>query len=469
MAQPTGQKILRIGIVQNGKIIEERLLRKRGPVSIGQSPKNTFVLPSSPFQRSYTLFDVKGGSYALNFKGDMDGRVSVEDAVLDLKAVVQRKLADQKGDDFSLTLSEKSRGKVVIGDVTLLFQFVVPPPPPSKLQLPANVRRGLISSVDWNLTSALLGAMLLQGTLVATAWLYDPPAKPRGIEVIPDHVVELLTQPKKKEKVAKADEAKDEGKKDEVTEKVEAPKNERRPPVKQPENQQARKPDNTPAAPVDPNARKEEVKAQVANKTILKFLGTTGEGGAESIVDKLAGGSPDVNIATAFEGANGVQVADAATQERDRRRISANGGAGNVAGLKESDIATKAGGAVDTGSKGAEVQVKAVVKASEPSETFGTGTLDQNKISETVKRRMGAVKSCYEKELKRNSQLQGKIAMQFTIEESGRVGDVVVKQDTMGDPAVGECIKAAISRWRFDSPEGGSITVGYPFIFSPSN
>jgi TonB family protein len=59
--------------------------------------------------------------------------------------------------------------------------------------------------------------------------------------------------------------------------------------------------------------------------------------------------------------------------------------------------------------------------------------------------------------------------MQFTIEESGRVGDVVVKQDTMGDPAVGECIKAAISRWRFDSPEGGSITVGYPFIFSPSN
>ena len=30
MAQPTGQKILRIGIVQNGKIIEERLLRKRG-------------------------------------------------------------------------------------------------------------------------------------------------------------------------------------------------------------------------------------------------------------------------------------------------------------------------------------------------------------------------------------------------------------------------------------------------------
>ena len=29
MAQPTGQKILRIGIVQNGKIIEERLLRKR--------------------------------------------------------------------------------------------------------------------------------------------------------------------------------------------------------------------------------------------------------------------------------------------------------------------------------------------------------------------------------------------------------------------------------------------------------
>jgi TonB family protein len=467
MAQPTGQKILRIGIVQNGKIIEERLLRKRGPVSIGQSPKNTFVLPSSPFQRSFTLFDLRGGAYALNFKSDMDGRVSVEDAVLDLKGVIGRKLADQKGDVYALTLSEKSRGKVVVGDVTLLFQFVVPPPPPSKLQLPANVRRSFISNVDWNLTSALLGSMLMQGALVGAALLYDPPEKPRGIEVIPDRVVELLTKPKKKEEVVKKDDKGDD-KKEEVVEKKDEPKPVRQP-VRKEETQQAKKPDEKAATPVNDEVRKEEVKKEVANKTILKFLGTTGEGGAESIVDKLAGGSPDVNIATAFEGASGVQVADADTQERDRRRISANGGAGNVAGLKESDIATKAGGPVDTGKKAPEVQVKANVKASEPSETFGTGTLDQGKISDTVKRRMGAVKSCYEKELKRNPELQGKVTMQFTIEESGRVGAVDVKQDTMGDPAVGECIKSAISRWRFDSPEGGSITVAFPFIFSPSN
>ena len=42
-----GTKILRIGIIQNGKIVEERLVRKRENVTIGQSTKNTFVVPAS--------------------------------------------------------------------------------------------------------------------------------------------------------------------------------------------------------------------------------------------------------------------------------------------------------------------------------------------------------------------------------------------------------------------------------------
>ena len=33
--------------IQNGKIVEERLVRKRENVTIGQSTKNTFVVPAS--------------------------------------------------------------------------------------------------------------------------------------------------------------------------------------------------------------------------------------------------------------------------------------------------------------------------------------------------------------------------------------------------------------------------------------
>ncbi len=62
MAQSRDRKILRIGIIQNGKIIEERLLRKRDSVTIGQSPRNTFVLPSGALPKSFTIFEMKGGS-----------------------------------------------------------------------------------------------------------------------------------------------------------------------------------------------------------------------------------------------------------------------------------------------------------------------------------------------------------------------------------------------------------------------
>ena len=40
-------KVLRIGIIQGGKIIEERIVRRRETVTFGPSEKNTFVLPAS--------------------------------------------------------------------------------------------------------------------------------------------------------------------------------------------------------------------------------------------------------------------------------------------------------------------------------------------------------------------------------------------------------------------------------------
>ena len=46
-AQGTGprSRILRVGILLGGKIVEERLIRERTSVTIGQSMKNTFSIP----------------------------------------------------------------------------------------------------------------------------------------------------------------------------------------------------------------------------------------------------------------------------------------------------------------------------------------------------------------------------------------------------------------------------------------
>ena len=52
-------KILRIGIIQGGRIVEERLVRKRENITIGQSAKNMFVVPSDALPRNWLLFEAE--------------------------------------------------------------------------------------------------------------------------------------------------------------------------------------------------------------------------------------------------------------------------------------------------------------------------------------------------------------------------------------------------------------------------
>ena len=108
------------------------------------------------------------------------------------------------------------------------------------------------------------------------------------------------------------------------------------------------------------------------------------------------------------------------------------------------------------------------MKVKRPSEASGTGVLNSSKITQVVRRRKGTVKACYEKQLERNPRLSGRVKLQFTILESGRVGSTRILEDTIGDAQVGRCIAGAMKRWRFPKPEGGSVTIAFPFAFAPS-
>ena len=79
------EKILRVGIFQGGRSLEEKLFRKRTNITLGQSTKNTFVVPASvALPKSYTIFESTPNGYALNFTDAMEGRLSLGDAVVDL-------------------------------------------------------------------------------------------------------------------------------------------------------------------------------------------------------------------------------------------------------------------------------------------------------------------------------------------------------------------------------------------------
>jgi hypothetical protein len=154
MPQVTGPKVLRIGLVQGGKVIEERIIKQRTHVTIGPSEKSMFVIPSKNIPPSFRLFELTGGEYCLNFLDGMAGRVALKTGISELAGLKAQAKRVPVGNvqAYQVQLSEEARGKVIVGETTFLFQFVAPPPVQPKPQLPVSVRSGVASEIDWTTT-----------------------------------------------------------------------------------------------------------------------------------------------------------------------------------------------------------------------------------------------------------------------------------------------------------------------------
>ena len=91
MAKDEKQKVLRVGIIQDKRVVEERLMRKHSSVSIGQGPKNTFIVPSPSVPRTWTLFEaLPDGGYALVFTPDIDGKIDLGGRATSLSDLVSK-------------------------------------------------------------------------------------------------------------------------------------------------------------------------------------------------------------------------------------------------------------------------------------------------------------------------------------------------------------------------------------------
>src|SRR5688572_29546571 len=123
----TGPRVLRIGIIQGGRVVEERIIKQRTSVTVGASEKNMFVIPGGDLPQNFRLFELIGSDYYLNFTPSMKGRLALSTGLSDLSDLRGQARTGSQG-AHQIQLTEDSRGKVVIGDTTFLFQFVAPPP-----------------------------------------------------------------------------------------------------------------------------------------------------------------------------------------------------------------------------------------------------------------------------------------------------------------------------------------------------
>jgi TonB family protein len=440
MGAASSQKILRVGVLQEGRIVEERLIRRAQSVTVGTSGRNTFVVPASGLPPSHGIFEHKAGGYALVFTEQMAGRVRLEGKDLTLAQLCTEDLAQPRGQVWVCPLPEDARGTVQVGAVTLLFQFVPMPAELLDADLPPLVKGSFIASMDRFFLAVLAASLLLHFSGATWVLLQPTPEEPElTLEELPDRFARVLVPQKIEEpkpvEVAQAteEEKPEDSKKDEGASKAE----------------------KTPAAAQN----RAELEKKVASKGLLKILGSAGPGGA--LQDVLGGGTGTGDIAAALAGAGGIGLATADNLGAGGPR---GGGVGEAASIGE--LGTSGGGKVALGAK-KDTAISGRVREAAPE--VDSRQVDRDALARYVRARINAIQSCYEKELRRNPSLKGRVVVRFTITTSGRASEVEIEENGVGNEAVASCIRTYIRGWVFPFKPDDDVSVAYPFVFSPAS
>jgi len=106
---------------------------------------------------------------------------------------------------------------------------------------------------------------------------------------------------------------------------------------------------------------------------------------------------------------------------------------------------------------GADEDERAV--AAEPS-----GSMDREVVQRVVREHRREIRACYERELLRDPELEGRVEMAWVILPDGSVSEPRVVSSTLNSSAVEECMAERIGLWQFPEPPGGGlVNVVYPY------
>jgi hypothetical protein len=438
-AQAAQAKVLRIGIIQDGQMVQERLIKQGEPVLVGDSAKNTFVLPKTHLPKSeFPLFVQKNGSYHLQFTDAMKGKVSSNGAVVAIEKLRVDPSVQQQGGLWRIPLTEQDRGKISIDDVTVLFQFV--PPPPVQVSTPLermDFRPAWFDEED----PAYFGFLALFAALaiVFGVGIYLAPSPPdKSFADYKDRFAQIQEYARK--------------------EKVEPPPVERLDDLAPNRDEAKAKPEEkaepeetkvtkAPKTKAEAEAREAAIQAMRQRMKIAQ-IGTTGDSAGGTITDAFDG-----SVVATLRGLSGSDIA----VDGDPKGTRGGG-----------DMVTK------------DMTIDGEVKVGDVQATQAVATpkikvqIDQDKgdlfdlegnsatVEGVIRSRSGQLQACYEEQLRSDPNLEGRVEVRFNI-AAGRVTKADIIGNTSNNAELGSCIVRRVRTWRFDPDVNGPLTWSWMF------
>ena len=433
-----GPQVLRIGVVRSGQICEERLIKQRSHVSVGSSEKNTFVLSASAVPAAFRLFELIDDAYHLNFLEHMTGRVALPAGICEL-SILKAQAERSSSGAYRIRLSEYSRGKVVIGDTTLLFQLVAPPPVQPAAQLPVAVLRGS-GAIDWQTTiiaaASFLAHFLALGSIYSD-WV-DPVVDDEiSVAGALDSLRALPPPPPLEDKERPSEEANPRATLDQQT----APKSGQ-------QKTSAKRASDKQAAALSNELEKIE---------LLTVGSLRGDGRATlgvlknselqlNALDRAAESRAGVGVGT---GELTISLAGGALRPGVESRLDDIGPKGRTAGTEGGGSVAHVVGPQGKASIGSETTVGVVGNA-----------------SQVVAGMRPAFRSCYQRYgLAENPDAAGSIRLTLRVGAGGEVAGVSASATGSLPAAVVSCVETRARAGQFNVPEGGSAVVVVPVTF----
>ncbi|MBI4404776.1 MAG: AgmX/PglI C-terminal domain-containing protein [Deltaproteobacteria bacterium] len=451
-------------------------------LNVGENPKNQYIIPSVGIPDEFPLVTVEeDGNAHLAFTESMTGTVRARDKIYTLKELKDEKFVRKLGTSFILALKQDDFAKLSIGTVNFFVLYVKPAPrilPAPVFERDALLMRTFIGSAIF---------MLLMFIGIA----FVPQPKPVTIEMIPERFAEIII--KKRPTLPKSGiivkdhgpvdggskmgeggrPAGPEGKlgKPELPEKKEVP--------------QAILPKSSPKE--KPNLAAQQRQRKLIDQQKAKSVGLLkafGEAGVQKDLKAL------IDQGEGPPGQGGFDAFGKAVSGLRGNTIEEVGGAGGK-GLKGVDVggggktigidgpSTKGlgrgyeGTGIGEGISGpGRLGMKGEAAVSIISENVQVlSGLPKDVINAVVQRHRAEIRQCYEASRQKNPGLRGKVVAAFTIQPNGIVSYAGVKESTVGDPGLDNCIISRIRTWQFPKPEAPGVTevTAFPFYLNPAN
>lgn len=194
-AASANERVLRIGVIQGVRVIEERILRKRETVTFGTDEKNTFALAAADLPKSLVVFDVVGGNYEIVLDEDMQGRLEGPQGKQEFAAL--KATATKKDGRFRIPLGDTTKGRVRLSpEITVLFHFVAAPAAAVPVEMPSDMggAASFLKSIEPIFTAVLTASFLVHTAFGIFVRVTEPPAPPSLDDL--KELVERIQPPK---------------------------------------------------------------------------------------------------------------------------------------------------------------------------------------------------------------------------------------------------------------------------------